>query len=391
VVPIIFGPSARSTHLPPLGPGPPGAARLRRARALLLPLALAALLLGALGSGADAIELTVEGLTVEDARGSAAAGRAPEVGDELYIRCRLGAQGASALDAVSFVFRVDGAVVRELRVPVRIGAPMAIGEYWTPATPGPHEIACEANPDRKVEEALYADNVRQRTVEVRPRGSAAAAAPAPAAPAPKPVTPPAPTPPSTGPSTPGAETPGAPAGKGAVPPPSSASTPAPPAAGPPATAATPTPAAPAPKAIAPPTPATPPATTPAGTARPDLAIVAVTTAGDPGCGLKGPAVTVRVTVKNVGEAAFVPPRNPALLETTVKIANQTALAGRRALPQLAPGAVAELEVVARNRLPIPDAGGLRYSVVVIVNGDRKAEEVTLDNNGEYVKAVFPPC
>jgi hypothetical protein len=247
-----------------------------------------------------------------------------------------------------------------------IGAPIAIGEYWTPAAAGPHEVACEANPDRKVEEALYADNVRQRTVEVRPRGSA----PASPAPTPTPAAPPAPTQSSTGPSTP-----------------------APPAAGPPATAATPAPAAPAPKAAAPPpTPATPPATTSTGTAKPDLEIVAVTTAGDPGCGPKEPSVTVRVTIKNVGEAAFVPPRTPALLEATVKIANQTALAGRKALPQLAPGAVAELEVVARNRLPIPDAGGLRYSVVIIVNGDSKVEEVTLDNNGEYVKAaIFPPC
>ena len=370
MVHILFGPSARSTRLPPLGrlgirlgpPGPPGAARLRRPRALALPVALGALLLG---SPAGAIELTVEGLTVEDARGSAAAGRPPEVGDELYIRCRLAAQGAGVPDAVSFVFRVDGTVVRELRVPVTIGAPIAIGEYWTPAAAGPHEVACEANPDRKVEEMIHVDNVRKRTVEVYPRGSA----PAPAAPTAKPVAPPAPTPPAAGPSAP-----------------------APPAAGPPATAATRAPAAPAPKAVAPPpAPATPPATTSTGTARPDLEIVAVTTADDPGCGPKEPSLTVRVTVKNVGEAAFVPQRSPAFLEATVKIANQTALAGRKALPQLAPGAVAELEVVARSRLPIPDAGGLRYSVVIIVNGDSKVEEVTLDNNGEYVKAVFPPC
>ena len=102
-------------------------------------------------------------------------------------------------------------------------------------------------------------------------------------------------------------------------------------------------------------------------------------------------MTVRVTVKNVSEAVFVPPRNSAMLETTVKIANQTALAGRKAVPQLAPGAGAELEVIARSRLPIPAAGGQRYSVVIIVNGESKVEEVTLDNNGEYVKAVFPPC
>ena len=102
-------------------------------------------------------------------------------------------------------------------------------------------------------------------------------------------------------------------------------------------------------------------------------------------------MTARVTVKNVSEAAFVPSRNPAMLETAVKIANQTALAGRTPLPRLGPGDVAELEVVARNRLPIPDAGGLRYSVVIIVNGESRVEEVTLDNNGEYVKAVFPRC
>jgi hypothetical protein len=102
-------------------------------------------------------------------------------------------------------------------------------------------------------------------------------------------------------------------------------------------------------------------------------------------------VTVRVTVKNVGEAVFVPPRNSTLLETTVKIANQTALVGRKAVPPLAPASAAEIEVIARSRQPIPAAGGLRYSVVIILNGDSKVEEVTLDNNGEYVKAVFPPC
>jgi hypothetical protein len=334
---------------------------------LALPVALSVLLLTPL---AEAIELTVDGPTVEDARGSAAAGRPPEVGDELYIRCRLAAQGASAPDAVSFVFRVDGTVVRELRVPVRIGAPVAIGEYWTPATPGTHDVACEANPDRKVEEAIYTDNVRQRTVEVRPRGSSPAnvTAPAPADPTSKPGVPP-----STTAARPSA--------------------PAPPIAGPPAAAA-PAPAAPAPKSAGPPPPttaATPPGTTPAGTAKPDLAIVAVTTAADPGCGPKEPSVTVRVTVKNVGEAVFVPPRNSTLLETTVKIANQTALVGRKAVPPLAPASAAEIEVIARSRQPIPAAGGLRYSVVIILNGDSKVEEVTLDNNGEYVKAVFPPC
>jgi hypothetical protein len=49
-------------------------------------------------------------------------------------------------------------------------------------------------------------------------------------------------------------------------------------------------------------------------------------------------------------------------------------------------------VVSRGRRPIPNAGGLRYSVVITVNGDGRVEEVTLDNNGEYVKAAaFPRC
>jgi hypothetical protein len=301
-----------------------------------------------LGPAAHAIELAVEGPTVEDARGTALGNRAPEVGDELYIRCRLAAQGADPPGTVRFVFRVDGTVIRELSVPVTVGAPVAIGEYWKPATPGPHEVACEAGPERKGEEALHTANVRSRTVEVRPRESGPAPA-APSPPAPRPVAPAPPTAPPGGPSAPA--------------PPTAAAPPAP----------------------------TAPGTAPAGPGKPDLAIVAVTTVGDPGCGPKEPSVTARVTVKNVSEAAFVPSRNPAMLETTVKIANQTALGGRKALPRLEPGAVAELEVTARNRLPIPDAGGLRYSVVIIVNGESKVEEVTLDNNGEYVKAVFPRC
>jgi hypothetical protein len=287
-----------------------------------------AVALGALtiGSPASPLDLTVQELTVQDARGAAAEGRMPEVGDELYIRCRLTARGTGAPDTVSFVFRVDGSVVRQLTVPVPIGAPVTIGEYWTPAAPGAHEVACEADPDRKAEDAARGDNSQRRSVEVRPKGSAAAAAPVPAAPAPK--------------------------------------------------QATPSPA--------------PPATAPAA-GRPDLAIVAVTTAADPGCARKDPSVTVHVTVKNVGETPFVPPRNSALLDITVKVANQPALIGRKAVPQLAPGASAELDVVARNRSPVASAGGLRYAAVIIVNGDSKVEETTLDNNGEYVKAVFPPC
>ncbi len=282
------------------------------------------------------------------------------MGDELYLRCRLGAQGTEAPDAVTLVFRVDGRVVRDLRVPVRIGGPVSVGEYWTPAAPGPHEVACEVNPDRKVEEMVHADNVRQRTVDVRPRGSAAATAPAPktARPAPPSAAPPAqPVP--------------------AAPPPATAAPPAPVAPSAPA------PAAPAPK------PAPGPATATAG--KPDLAIVAVTTAADPGCARKEPVVTVRVTVKNVGAAAFVP-RSAAVVEATVKIVGVATLGGRKAVPALAPGASADLEVVARSRASVAGAGGLRYSVVVIVNGDSAVEEVTLDNNGEYVKAAaFPSC
>ena len=322
--PITLGPAVRLTH-----PRTP-AARRRRSRTLASGAALGVLLLG---PAAHAFELTVEGPTVEDARGTAVGSRAPEVGEELYIRCRLAAQGSDPPGTVRFVFRVDGTVIRELSVPVTVGAPIAIGEYWKPATAGPHEVACEAGPERKGDAALHVDHARRRTVEVRPRGSAPA--------------------PPSGPGAPGA--------------------PAPPAA-----------AAPAPAAPAAPAPGT-------GPAKPDLAIVAVTTVGDPGCGPREPSVTARVTVKNVSEAAFVPSRNPAMLETAIKIANQTALAGRTPLPRLGPGDVAELEVVARNRLPIPDAGGLRYSVVIIVNGESRVEEVTLDNNGEYVKAIFPRC
>jgi hypothetical protein len=61
------------------------------------------------------------------------------------------------------------------------------------------------------------------------------------------------------------------------------------------------------------------------------------------------------------------------------------------VPRLAPGAATEIEVVAKRREAAPGAGGLPYSVVLTVNSASKVPEVTLDNNGEYVKAVFPPC
>jgi hypothetical protein len=205
--------------------------------------------------------------------------------------------------------------------------------------PGLHAVACEVNPDRTVPEAVYEDNLRQRTVTVLPAGAASAAPPPPA-------------------GAPGATAP-------------------PPAAEPRAPAS---PRAPEPRA-----PAPPPG------AKPDLAVLAATTVADPGCGPRETSVTVRVTLKNVGQAPFVPRRGAALLEVTAKVAPQTTLTGRKAVPPLQPGASVELEVVARDRSPAPDAGGARYSVVVIVNGDRKVEEETLDNNGEYVKAVFPPC
>ena len=215
---------------------------------------------------------------MEDARGTAVGSRAPEVGEELYIRCRLTARGSDPPGTVRVVFRVDGTVIRELSVPVTVGAPIAIGEYWKPATAGPHEVACEAGPERKGDAALHVDHARRRIVKSAER------------------MPPAP---PSGPGAPGA--------------------PAPPAA-----------AAPAPVAPAAPAPGT-------GPAKPDLAIVAVTTVGDPGCGPREPSVTARVTVKNVSEAAFVPSRKPAMLETAVKIANQTALAGRTPLPGWGPG------------------------------------------------------
>jgi hypothetical protein len=46
------------------------------------------------GRPAAAVELAVEELTVENARGGATA----EVGAELYIRCRVSAHGADAPD-----------------------------------------------------------------------------------------------------------------------------------------------------------------------------------------------------------------------------------------------------------------------------------------------------
>jgi hypothetical protein len=315
---------------------------------------------------------------VEDARGVLTAEAPSEVGTELYIRCRVTAHGTDALDVVSFVFRVDGSVVRELRLPIGIGAPLAIGEYWTPSTPGAHEIVCEVNPDRKVQETVYADNVRSRTVEVRPKGSVTAATPPKAA---RPAPPAIPSPPAAAPTPafpPAVPTTPSPAPKAAAPPPSSAP---PPAAPVPAPSPTPGPSA-----------ALPPRAAPSAAAKPDLAIVGVKTVADPGCARKEPTVTVHVTVKNVGDAVFVSPRNSALLEATVKIIGVATLAGRKYVPQLPPGASAELDVVARSRGSVAAAGGLRYSVVVIVNGDGQAEEATLDNNGEYVKAAaFPPC
>jgi hypothetical protein len=218
-------------------------------------------------------------------------------------------------------------VIREVDVPVTTGAAIAIGEYWRPAAPGTHAVACEVNPDRAVPEAVYADNVRQRSVTVHPAGAQ-------------------PAPPTGAPSA-------------AAPPPAE--------------------------------PRAAPAPPPAPGAKPDLAILAATTVADPGCGPRETTVTVRVTLQNVGLAPFVPPRGAALLEVTARVAPGTTITGRKAVPPLPPGASAEVEVVARDRGPAPDAGGARYSVVVIVNGDRKVEEETLDNNGEYVKAVFPPC
>jgi hypothetical protein len=256
-------------------------------------------------------------------------------------------------------------VLRELRLPVQAGGSLAVGEYWTPVETGPHEIACEVNPGRQPPEQVYTDNVRSRSVDVRPKG-----APRPAAPAPAAATVPAP------------------------------ATPAPPASVPPVAAA-PAPEAavkPAPPALAAPAPS-PAAAPPAGPAapaapgaKPDLAIVAVKTAAEPNCDSRDPSVTVHAVVKNVGAVAYAPTRAPALLEATVTMPNDTSLIGRRPVPRLEPGASAELEVVSRGRRPIPNAGGLRYSVVITVNGDGRVEEVTLDNNGEYVKAAaFPRC
>jgi len=323
---------------------------------------------------AGAVELAVAALTVEDARGPVTeASPPPEVGTELYIRCRVSALGADVPSSVSLVFRVDGSIVRELSVPVSLGAQLPVGEYWTPSQPGPHEIGCEVNPDRKIEEQVYTDNAQTRTLEVRPKGST----PAPAPPAARVARA---TPPSA-------------SSAGATPPPTSPVSAAPaPAATPHAAAPPPsaTPASPAP-AHAPP-PGVTAALPPSSIAKPDLAIVKVQTSGEPSCDSRDPKVTVRVTVKNLGPGAYAPTRSPALLEATVKMPNDAALVGRMPVPRLEPGGSIELEVVSRGRRPIPNAGGQRYSVVITVNGDGRVEETTLDNNGEYVKAAaFPRC
>lgn len=342
-----------------------GAAASRRLRAFALVAALGAL---PPGSPSEAIELSVEGPVVEDAQGPLTARRTPRVGEELFIWCRLTGQGAEVPGNVRFVFRVDGTVIRELRVAVPAGAPITIGEYWTPRTAGSYEVGCEVHPESRHADTTREDNVRKRTIEIA-SGTPGPAVALPVVPAPKRTTPPRPTTPAPGS-----------------------------AAGPPDPLVSP--AAPVLKPAAPPPPApTPPgpgAASPRGTAsalpaRPDLEITGATTVADPGCGPKEPIVTVRATVKNVGEAAFVPPGRATLVEATVKIANQTTLTGRTTVPRLAPGAAAEIEVVAKSRGTVPDAGGLRYSVVITVNSESKVPEVTLDNNGEYVKAVFPGC
>ena len=114
--------------------------------------------------------------------------------------------------------------------------------------------------------------------------------------------------------------------------------------------------------------AAPPAPAPAGQARPrdrrghD--------GGRSGLRAKEPTVTVRVTVKNVGEAVFVPPRNSAVARGHGEDRRTVAtLAGRKAVPAARAGG----QRGARGRRAEPRErrrrGGLRYSVVVIVNGD----------------------
>ena len=106
-------------------------------------------------------------------------------------------------------------------------------------------------------------------------------------------------------------------------------------------------------------PGAPPPAPPPVPAKPDLAILAATTVADPGCGPREPTVTVRVTLKNVGQAPFgAAPRPAALLEATAKVAPRTTLDGPEGrAPAPARGRAVELEVVARDRSPAPDAGG----------------------------------
>ncbi|HEY7601314.1 MAG TPA: CARDB domain-containing protein [Methylomirabilota bacterium] len=312
------------------------------------------------------------------------------MGEELFIGCRLSARGAEDPGHVRVLFRVGGTVIRELRVVVTPGTPVTFGEHWTPRTAGAHEVGCEVLPEPRSADTSRGDNVRKRTVKVVSRDPG----PAVAAPAPKRATPsPRPAPPTPGVAA--AAQPDSPASPDApVPEPATPGPPAPSASGPGAVAqrGTAAPPAPAPPAPAPPGPvAAKRGTAAAPEARPDLEITRATTVADPGCGQKSPVVTVRATVRNVGEAAFVPPGSMALAEATVRIANQGTLTGRTTVPRLAPGAATEIEVVAKRREAPPGAGGLPYSVVLTVNSASKVPEVTLDNNGEYVKAVFPPC
>ncbi|MBS3917824.1 MAG: hypothetical protein KG012_02945 [Deltaproteobacteria bacterium] len=114
------------------------------------------------------IEFSVTGPNVNVTKDGKAINKEPQEGDKLYISCKFTPTGSDIgpYQPVTFQFKVNGQVTRNVLAPVTPGKTISMGNDWTPGKAGKYLVSCEVNPDKAYKEANYGDNKKEIWVTV---------------------------------------------------------------------------------------------------------------------------------------------------------------------------------------------------------------------------------
>jgi hypothetical protein len=89
--------------------------------------------------------------------------KAGAAGVEYHLLCGFKPLGTTPKTTTRFLFKVNGAVVRDVYAPVESNKYISMGARWTPPGPGTYSLTCQANPDHKPGETSYANNLRAKS------------------------------------------------------------------------------------------------------------------------------------------------------------------------------------------------------------------------------------